>query len=525
MVDALSAVTATSTITPTALSAGITPTTPITTTITSLPSTLTDLSRQVQLPVNVTTPISTDDILTVNTPQGPLTLSLAQLTGTQQQNLIQQLSAFLSTQRPFTLVIQPGSPPDQAIILLPITGVSQATASQQLHTQAQTQSQLQTLSSLEAPVIVDPRSPVTVGSTLTAIILPTQSTPPQEMQETSSQSTITQTQVPTLISDAMQSESAPTPTAVLNLPNTLGVGNPISLHIDQIISNLAAQSDVAQNTNQYTATVASTTSNGQIILSIGSSQLYVKETVTAPIGTSFLVSLEPLKEADTAISITTLHSLPSLPEVLSSLTQIETKILENLFDTRIPQFNNALGGALLFFMSSLKQGNLKSWLGADAIDALSYNGKSTLITKLMQELANTGEGVKDSSVGEWKSYPLPIYVSNNFQVFNFYVHNNSDRPFTKGSDTQAGSGYLRFLIDMRMSKLGLIQLDGLVQPKKLDVIVRSEHTLPDGLHQELRETYIRTLSSIDYAGSLAFQVGHQHWLNIQKEAAKTTMVT
>ncbi|HEU0118546.1 MAG TPA: hypothetical protein VFR09_07930, partial [Alphaproteobacteria bacterium] len=82
-----------------------------------------------------------------------------------------------------------------------------------------------------------------------------------------------------------------------------------------------------------------------------------------------------------------------------------------------------------------------------------------------------------------------------------------------------------FLIDVRMSRLGPMQFDGFVQPKKLDMIVRSEQILPEGLHQELRNVYLRALSGIDYAGTLNFQVGKKNWLSLQKNVNPATITT
>jgi hypothetical protein len=84
---------------------------------------------------------------------------------------------------------------------------------------------------------------------------------------------------------------------------------------------------------------------------------------------------------------------------------------------------------------------------------------------------------------------------------------------------------VRFLIDMQMSRLGALQLDGFVQPNKLDMIVRSENRLPDGLPNELRTGFIRALEAVGYTGTLNFQVGHQHWLAVQPAAAHGMITT
>lgn len=484
--------------------------------LSSLPPGLGNLSSAIQIPATVAD-VSTDSII-LSTSQGIITLSLAQIAVSQQQNTLQQLMALLSTQRPFTLLVQPGAPPEQGIMLLPIGNVLQLSTSQQLGTQSQPQAQI--LQPQELPIAVSPNTPISVGTILTAIVMPPESnaTPPLDRE--------------TVQNISLQPvEGNNEPESILPIPAPIPsndgpeIGTPFSLRVDQIITAPNSQVPSIQNPNQFLATVDSVTSNGRIILSVNNVSLYIKENVTAPVDSTLLLTVEPAKTSGVTVLSSTSASLPSLLEAISSMKQIDPSMTSNLIETRIPQFNNTLGSTLLFFMSSLKQGNLQDWLGTSALNVLSYDSKENLLTKISQELAGMSGSAKDPTVGEWRYYPLPIYENNAFKILDLYVHNNPDRPYAKASAIQPASGYLRFLIDMHMSKLGLIQLDGLVQAKKLDIILRSEQTLPEGLHRDLRETYTNTLSGMDYSGSLSFQVGRQGWLNVQKNTAQTTVFT
>jgi hypothetical protein len=84
---------------------------------------------------------------------------------------------------------------------------------------------------------------------------------------------------------------------------------------------------------------------------------------------------------------------------------------------------------------------------------------------------------------------------------------------------------MRFLIDVRMSRLGPMQLDGFLRSRQLDIIVRSENPLPPWLNEDLRRTYTKTMEAIGYVGGLNFQNGRQGWLNVQQPAAGKAITT
>ena len=186
--------------------------------------------------------------------------------------------------------------------------------------------------------------------------------------------------------------------------------------------------------------------------------------------------------------------------------------------TRLPQATAALPGALLFLFSAFKQGNVGNWLGKEATDHLLRAGKENILRSLAQELGSAGQPVQDAVVGEWKSYPLPLYAQQQFQALTLYVHNDRDGQKDQRGGKAADKGKIRFLIDMRLSKLGSMQIDGFVQPKKIDMILRSETMLPTGLPNDLRSAYIRAVEAVGYAGSLHFQVGRKHWMMMQQSA-------
>jgi len=319
-----------------------------------------------------------------------------------------------------------------------------------------------------------------------------------------------------------QTQTAPPPQLNAAL---LTAGNEVTLHIDAVLPDYAAGSGklppLAQN--QIFATVSGTGTGGQIILKAEEATLFVKSPVSAPEGTSVIVTVEAAKAAPLiTIPDNANAKFTALPDAMAALSQNYPALFQQVMGAHMPQPNEALPGALLFFFSAFKQCNVRDWLGNEAVNRLVDMGKGPVLRSLSKEFSEAGQAVQDPVVGEWRAYPIPLYAQQQFQSMTLYVHRDSDE--RKDSTEAKAADKIRFLIDMRLSKLGSMQIDGFVQPRKMDMILRSETVLPDGLHQELRESYLNALGAVGYAGTLHFQVGRQHW-TVMKSPPQKGIVT
>lgn len=323
------------------------------------------------------------------------------------------------------------------------------------------------------------------------------------------------TQKPVLSS----AQSIPQQQAVPDENSLLKPGNALSLKIVSVVSSLCPPQTGALESNQMLATVASEGADGNFLLESSTASFFIKAPVSAAVGTSFIVEINKTAEP-TLTPLQNPDSLPALAQVLTALEQASPHVYHNLMMNFLPQPNDALSGALLFLFGAFKQGNLRRWIGDDAVDTLASLGKSELIKKLSKEISTSDKPSQDPIVGSWRSYPIPIFADHQQQFLAIHVHNN-DKEQNKSPNGKTNAKKIRFLIDMHLTKLGEMQLDGFVQPKQLDMLLRSETVLPEGLHQELRTSYIKALEAVGFTGTLNFQVGRQHWLKIQKTPEAT----
>jgi hypothetical protein len=79
----------------------------------------------------------------------------------------------------------------------------------------------------------------------------------------------------------------------------------------------------------------------------------------------------------------------------------------------------------------------------------------------------------------------------------------------RGRKDDKGGGHkdgARFIIDAELSRLGPLQLDGLVRLPQFDLAVRSRDSLPPELRANITEIFNDAMQMTKLRGSVAFQV-------------------
>jgi len=539
------------------------------TTVNSVPDKIQQLARQIEVS-GMLAGAPAGNTITLNTLIGPLVLVLPQLVQAQQEKLLQQLMGLFQNQRPLTVVMQPGNPPSQAFLLLPPNQPRAVNFPSALA--PQTAASLSTTGMILSAIVLPKGAGSPFVTTGQAGQVPYASLNPNANSNSGLTATLNQdvasnplTAVAsaeqmierleaTLAGDVLAKltrgiapgnmpETSPPSTGAPNIPppanapagaaapTLFQVGAELNLRVDAVILPLPNAPQIPPlQTTQILATVVGGGPGGQIILKAGDTSMFIRQPVNLPVGTQLVVTAE-LAKTDTPALLTLpdVQEFSALQQAIAALAQIDPGIARATVAARLPQANAELPGTLLFFLSAIRQGDVRSWLGNNAVDLLTHAGKMELIAKLMQEFQQSEQTVRDNMVGEWRSYTVPLHDNNQFSVLHFYVHGDRERHAAPhggagGGKTEA-SNQVRFLIDIRMSRLGAMQLDGFLRPQRLDIIMRSENRLPPGLDSQLRASYTRTLEAIGYSGAINFQTGRQGWLTMQKPASGGRAIT
>ncbi len=527
--------------------------------LTSAPDNLGNLTDPAVLKATLTQFLLTQPIqVTLATGDGKLTATLPALPQAETNTVVQQLQNALQTQKLLTLIVppQPDSGLQTAILQLPLNT-------------PQAQAVISTATPASTPL--PPQLPIVqVGQTLAAVVLPpvqqqsvsvpqnieplptSQTVVPEQINQQSnnaapSQPTVVQGSTDKSVSAPTSSLAAnPTPIAVIkNIPlqaappqTTISAppqpSTPVSLQPSaQASSSIPQPLDVqitvrqivppnasapSLTNNQILATTISTDANQPLLLKAGNALLLVRDQVSLPPDTRLVLTLE-LTHNETVKPATLSEKIPfpALQELVATLNAVDPAQAQQFQNTRLPQPNQALGGTLMFLLSALGQGDVQAWAGRTVKNTLEKAGKLSLLAAVSTEISASVGGAQDASASTWRSYTLPLYNEQQMQSFMLHVHerasDQNNPAFTKirGQKNEQA----RFLIDIHMTRIGALQLDGYVAGKKLDMVIRSENTLPSGFPQELREAYTKTLGAIGYAGSLTLQTSREGWVYLK----------
>ncbi len=255
-------------------------------------------------------------------------------------------------------------------------------------------------------------------------------------------------------------------------------------------------------------------SGHQILKTEDQQTLLVRQEGKSPPGTKILLEVLPLERAEPLPLLDRPEKeTEKLRGFMAALASSDPKAAQGFSQTRLPNPTERLSATLLFLLSAMKSGKLEEWVGRQTSLSMEKSGQRAALDALIDDLGAQTNPVRDSRGGEWRSWLLPLHNGAAYETIRLYVR---ESPFhdAKNSAGRPAALQTRFLISMNMSRLGAMQMDGLSQSKRLDLVIRSERPLPESLPKELRETYLKTLSALGMTGTLSFQSGEENWVRI-----------
>lgn len=170
-----------------------------------------------------------------------------------------------------------------------------------------------------------------------------------------------------------------------------------------------------------------------------------------------------------------------------------------------------LGPAALLFIAAMRTGNLENWLGDKKIDTLLRLEKSSFLSRLSGDTANALQSGNDANSSEWRSYPIPMLWQN--EISKVMLHMRHEREAREDNEEGGGS---RFVMDVSLTRMGEVQLDGLVRGKRLDLVVRTELPISHTMQDAMRKAYADALAHTDVYGDIGFQSDVKGWMKIAR---------
>ncbi len=312
------------------------------------------------------------------------------------------------------------------------------------------------------------------------------------------------------------SATAGTPTAASAPPASVTAaalpapppGTRIPLRFVGALPSLAAAASGAAS-GQVVATVVARTPAGQMIVdtAIGRLAFAAPATDAAPVGSqiAFEIAAPALRPA-TALANAPLSpgrglaglttEWPALKDAVSALNAIDPALARQVVETIIPQLGNPRFVAQVLAFLATSVDDVKALLGQAAVDALLQTGHSDVLTRLQGDI--NGMSRLNASATDWRVFYLPLLDPTQIRQSRVYTRRRK-----AGTGGQRDSG--RFVVEFEFESLGPLQIDGLVQKPRLDLILRSHGELPGTLRSGISEVFTRTCEAAGLSGKIFFQ--------------------
>jgi len=281
------------------------------------------------------------------------------------------------------------------------------------------------------------------------------------------------------------------------------------------------------NTPVLHGTVAGSTPQGQPILATRQGMLALNVQASLPQGaivtaalTDPAAALKGAAPPPPELGPMTERDWPAMRQLLNTLASVDRAAAQSLLSTVMPQPNRKLGAALSFFLSAIRGGDARAWLGDEATSALEKAGRGDLLQQLDREFKSLQQQAGDPLPGDWRPYTLPMFDSNGPMPIRLHVHpiKGDEEEDGPGKGKNGGKGS-RFLLDLELSRLGPMQLDGLVQPNRFDLILRSHTALAPEFRLDLIQIFADSIRAVGYTGGLSFQSGAKCWVKLTRVGA------
>ena len=146
---------------------------------------------------------------------------------------------------------------------------------------------------------------------------------------------------------------------------------------------------------------------------------------------------------------------PAMQDTLSVLSAGDSGASAHLLSTVLPQPGPRFTPQILVLLSALAHGDFSRWFGGRASEALGELGRADLTRRLEDDFGQLTRLASPRNDGDWRTFLLPVFHEGAFHPVRLSLHRRG-----KGQRNEDGSQ--RFLVEVSLSALGQMQLDGLV---------------------------------------------------------------
>lgn len=213
---------------------------------------------------------------------------------------------------------------------------------------------------------------------------------------------------------------------------------------------------------------------------------------------------------------------PTLTSASEALAQSDRQAAEQLM-RMIPQTGPRLAAAMSVFASAVRSGDIKALVGEGVTRGLDKAGRRDLAERLKKDLDSLSEeSARPLGNGDWRALTLPVIHGAQVDPVRLYLHRpNAEEEGGGKRNTQEQ----RFILEVTMSQLGRIQLDGLVMRdnQRFDLIIRTAQPLSPAICRDIAGIFAECGQLTGAKGSVSFQSGGR-FVDLPPAAASGTRI-
>ena len=206
---------------------------------------------------------------------------------------------------------------------------------------------------------------------------------------------------------------------------------------------------------------------------------------------------------------------PALEQTLAALEEANPAVAQQLAQAVLPRPGVALGANMLFYLVALAGGDLRGWIG-DGPARILQRLRPDLLAKLGDDFGQISRVADERGPGDWRTFLIPFFNGAEVQPIKLHTRQAGD-----DEDAEKGRKGTRFVVDIEFSRLGRLQLDGLVyrKEKHMDLIVRTENRLPPKIENGIRDIFEDANDVTGIKGGIGFQAAPPNFVEIGRPEA------
>ncbi|MGB0671049.1 MAG: hypothetical protein ACPGNT_06095 [Rhodospirillales bacterium] len=205
-------------------------------------------------------------------------------------------------------------------------------------------------------------------------------------------------------------------------------------------------------------------------------------------------------------------SWPALREAIQALQAGHPEAAHQLIQA-LPRADSSLANGLLFFISALRSGDFRS-LFNDAVERALNRDRPGLVGKLEKDFQRLKSAREDPREGDWRLSVIPLIGDRTVDQIRLLTRHFG------GEDDDEGGGEkgTRFVVDIDLSQLGHLQIDGMVRRRgdkqNLDLVIRSDGPLPQVMRDDIRALFRDAGEVTGVEGQLVFQAQPPNFVEV-----------